>query len=437
MKLHPYPLLNAATETPPAGEGSPMTAAQMAGFGGGDSSSPTVESPAPSAPAAVSDSPSTPNSFEAFLSGLGQPAPTPATEAQADPAQSAKPSEQSPPSFDFDKWYNDKCPENPDGTKIAKLEDWKSIRATLGAAMKDVQALTAEKLMLEHKLAQQPAKTPGMPQTDAVKRLQAELEANRAATESLKQQHASELAEFTAFKASQELASNPAFRAEYDGRRASILDEMKGVAKEAGLEEKVVTAVLEAKSLLQIATALEGVENPTVKALLTEGAKSFMDLTAKREAALKGDPLAELNKWKDYSQAQQGVMAARFTDALKSQLVAAVPAVAETLMGEKGNVYFRTPAGQAVMQQIGKRFEAGYDLTAQEVTEHMAKSAGFDFYANLCQDLMSKVTGLEQQLARYGSLEPNQGGRAPGGGGGAASGFDLAGMFGTIGIGRS
>lgn len=457
MKLRPSFLLNIATASGDGGGGAaPIAPAQPSGqgldvgalLGFGQSTGP-VQMAAPSG-GGVGDGgtgggdgakPDTsakgPSSVEEMI--MAQAAASKPAAKDPDPkhADSAAPVEQ-PTGFDFAKWFADKYPENPDPTKIAKAEDWKSARSLAAKAFDDVKSLSSQKLELEQRLAafekasKTDGKAPTLPESEAVKQLQLQIE-------QLKQETSGKLSEYEKLKAGQDLAANPAFRAEFDGKRAALVDELKGIAEEADVDQSIVDAALSAKTHFQLAKALEGIEDATAKRLIEQRAAQFVELSNKREAALKGNPMEELAKWKDYEQTMQGALAAQLTGNLKAQVLAAVPTVAEELAGENGDIYFRTPAGQAALAEISSRFENGFDLPPAEVVKSMAQAKMGEFYAGMTQSLfkqLNEVTALlaakDKELSRYADLEPRGGGAPLGAGGGGSGGFDIGGMFGAI-----
>lgn len=354
------------------------------------------------------------------------------------PPEEKKPENQSQEAgFDFQKWFAEKYPENPDPSKVAKAEDWKSARSIAAKAFEDLKSLSQRNAELKTRLANQgkpapeSAKAAVMPESDAVKTLQLELE-------QLRQSQSAKLQEYEQFKATQDLASNPAFRQEFDGKRAALLEEMNGIAEEASVEKSIVEQALNAKTPFQLAKALNDIEDPTAKRLIEERAKSFMELSNKREAALKGNPLEELKKWNDYAESLNGNIGISYNQALQGQLVSSVPEVIQELTGESGDMFFRTDGGRFIMQSLAQRFEGGDIPTAKEAVQAMALAQAAPFYRNMTKQLFQERLELQKalaekdtQLSKYASLEPN------GGGAGlptsSSSGFDVGAMWSGIG----
>lgn len=449
MKLRPTFLFNEAGDIGGGGGNpAPVAPAQPSGqgldvgalLGFGQSSGP-VQKEAPTVdlgggesakPDVVTKGPSSVEEMIMAAAGAGKP-----VVKDPDPKPDEKPPVVEKPSLGLMKWLEERFPEDPDPAKVAKIQDWKSSREVTKRFAEAAEQAVAEKMQLEQRLAafekatKADGKAPTLPESEAVKQLQLQIE-------QLKQETSGKLSEYEKFKASQDLAANPAFRAEYDGKRAALVDELKGIAEEAKVDQSVVEAALSAKTPFQLAKVLDAVEDVTAKRLIEERAKSFIDLTNKREAALKGNPMDELAKWKDYETTMQGALAAQLTGNLKAQVLAAVPTVAEELAGENGDIYFRTPAGQAALAEISTRFENGWDLPATDVVKSMAQAKMGEFYAGMTQGLFKQLAELTDQLAakdkelsRYAELEP-RGGGAPLGGGGGGSGFDIAGMFNAL-----
>ncbi len=97
-----------------------------------------------------------------------------------------------------------------------------------------------------------------------------------------------------------------------------------------------------------------------------------------------------------------------------------------------GELFFRTPAGKAVLAQIQARFDEGFDVTPAEHVRHMAMAEAMPIYREVAAKQAATIVELQQRLSRYEKAEPNQGGAAPPAGGGKG-GFDVGAMFWGVG----
>lgn len=317
----------------------------------------------------------------------------------------------------LERWLKERVPDAPNG--IAKIEDWKSQRDVLKKALTDLQTVSLENEMLKKsgvKTDQKPGDgAQALPETEAVKKLSLELE-------TLRKSYDTDLAEFKASKAKADLSGNQAFRAEFDGKRAAILDSMKSIVSEAGLDEQLVETLINAGSEFKVAKALEDLQDPTAKSLLIDKAKSFLDLTKQKDAAL-ANPIEELKKWNDYAESLNGVVASRITDQLRG---AYINAVGEALEAPeiKDDIFFSTPGGRSVFEQISQRFSRGLDLTPREVVTKMALAEAAPVYRAMAEKQAAEIARLTNELARYARQDPGQMHQQSAPGGSAKSGFD-------------
>lgn len=313
----------------------------------------------------------------------------------------------------FDKWYNEKHPESPTG--IAKIEDWKTARTSKATITRTL--FTTEMALDEARKELATAKAAGLsalPETEAVKALQKELEAERTSK-------ATELAEWQAHKAKQALEGNHAFLAEYDGTRAAIRADALAVAQEAGIAEEVVTAVLGAGTKYQLAKALEAIEDPAAARLLEGMGNDFIRLTAERAAAEKS-PVDHLKKWEDYNAAMQGNMTRGLQQKAVDTWTGSVPEAIKSLEGEP---FFKTAAGMAELAEIEANIGGGRLPNVVQSIEALAKARASDFYREAWVGSRAEINALKAQLAKYGAADPAASpaglpGRAPAN----VSGFD-------------
>lgn len=357
---------------------------------------------------------------------LADPAPA----APVTPATETKPAAET--STGWEKWMKDHYPEAPEG--IAKVDNWKASREI---NVKLIQTLAEKEAELVAARATGAAGTGGsgqgsegsgqgdgatLPETEAVKRLSLEMAALQA-------RYDKELGEYTTSKAAGELEANHAFRQEHDGQRAALFDAAKEVAEEAGISEEVLKSIFDAESEYQMAKALGAVEDETAAGLLKEKANQFRGLTRAKTQALKS-PTAELQKWRDYEAGMPGVLSGKITEGLRQRFAAEAQTVGKELTDPAtGELFFRTPAGKAVLAQIQSRFDEGFDVTPAEHVRHMAMAEAMPIYREVAAKQAATIVELQQRLSRYEKAEPAQGGRAPEGGAGKG-GFEVASLFG-------
>lgn len=445
MKRLHLPLLNANPDA--NGGGAPPAAA------------PATSNPAP----ATSAVPSMP---EIFAGMMGAPAPEPSNSNAAAPPAGGAPSVQQPPAggpsrapngqftpkatdagapagdkktdaqpdvvADFMKRFYSEAPEwMKDDTK--GLTTWKQQRDFMEKTLATVRDMTASELALKQELeALRAGKAPPAPDgnaPEALTKLQIDLQAAQA-------KYDADFKEWNEEKARREMSGLPAFRAEFEGKKAAVVESAQAIAKEAGIPDDTLKAILGATSEYSLAKQLEGIADKTAAGLLGEKARAYMDLGRKQQSTLNAaDPLAELEKWRRIEEQTQGVMGARFTDALKAQFNAAVPQVVQALTGKDGDIFFRTQGGQAVLGMIANRFANGMDLKPAEVLQTMAQAQAYVVYRQMASSMAAKVAELEKTLKQYEAADPARvaaGASAPAGDQQPASGGFLGGLFSSM-----
>jgi hypothetical protein len=344
--------------------------------------------------------------LEEMLGGSAAPAAAPAPE----------PTPAAVTATGWEKWIEEHYPEAPEG--IAKVDNWKASR---DINVKLIQTLAEKEAELVAARATGAAPSDALPETEAVKRLSLEMA-------TLQAKYDKELGEYSTHKAAGELEANHAFRQEHDGQRAALFDAAKEVTGEAGISEETLQAIFDADSEYKMAKALGAVEDETAAGLLKEKANQFRGLTRAKELALKS-PTAELQKWRDYEAGMPGVLSGKITEGLRQRFAAEAQTVGRELSDPAtGELFFRTPAGKAVLAQIQSRFDEGFDVTPAEHVRHMAMAEAMPIYRDVAAKQAAAIVELQQRLSRYEKAEPAQGGRAPEGGKGKG-GFEVASLF--------
>lgn len=326
--------------------------------------------------------------------------------------------------FDWEARFSELIPEAPGGIPAAKVEEWKGLRNLLKTTLEDLKTTSTELAMLKSGKPVEKVDAPteqALPETEAVKKLQLELQG-------LQSKYETDLKTFNEHKSRTDLKENPAFMAEYDGKRAGLFDEMTDVAKEAQIDESVLKAVTEAKSEYAIGKALEEVTDKTAKALIMSKAKEFLSLSKGKDAVL-ANPIEELKRWKDYQESLNGTAAASITDRMRGAYLKATVDVAPALA--KDDVFFQTPGGKAVLNNLNVRFQSGFDLTPGEAVTALAKAEGFDVYRQFATRQQARIVELESMVAKYASADPAKASDGGGSGGGNESaGFSMASVWG-------
>lgn len=259
--------------------------------------------------------PADPGRFAAIfqeMSGQGAVAGVedPTKKVEQTPGQGGQPPPkvEQTPAWSLQEFLAKAYPEQPDFLRgEAQIKNWKEGRDLIQKSLEasEVSAKRAAELEAELERIRASSATP-MVETEAVKKLQTELEQSR-------QQFANEKKELEEFRARHDLSRNPEFQRAYDGSRARIQDSMGETIREAKLSEDLSEKLIGAKSEYEIAKILEGVEDQTAAKLLGEHSREFLRLTREREAALNGgSPVDHLQSWRDYE--------AGFQDQLSRQL---------------------------------------------------------------------------------------------------------------------
>lgn len=343
--------------------GDGLSMAEMMGAGGGGDGSPPIGSP----PVAAASG-----------DGAGQPAPA--------------------TGYDLERFLKECYPEAPEG--MPKVDNWKSQRTLAEKTLRSLGSVSLELDSAKRELAEARKAGGGvLPEAEAVRKLQAELEA-------VKQEKTVGLAEWEARKARDELEGNHAFLAEFDGRRVALRDEAGEVAREAGVSDEVVAAVFAATSEYAITRALEGVEDETASRLIREKALGFAKIGKERDAAVKA-PADSLKAWRDYDGAMRGQMALGARDEAVKRYVGAAPEVDKALAGDP---FFQTPAGKAVVDGLMGQVSQGMLPNAAQVLTFAAQAQAASFYQTAWSRGREELAAALAKVARYEAAEPSQSG---------------------------
>ena len=357
--------------------------------------------PAPAAPSV----PAAPNPFEGTFGIDIGPAPGTPAAPSVTPAAPATPDAilptQSAPGFSIEDFVSRHIadPEalfQGDGRKISQF---KELRGLAEGAMRDLAAAQLELTQLRQAGGTTPLPGTGtpLPETEAVQKLTAELEALKPAAQRWQEQ-----------EARQNLRQNPAFRHEFDQPRAAILREIESTATEIGLEKKDVEEFLRLDTEFKQARWIkDNVEDDVAAQLYKEKGKAFLGLTNQAQAVLTSDdPIAALQQWEDYSSAFATKFAAKLGEDAARELQSATGRVVNSL-AQKQDPFFTTESGKAVLTELTQRASEGRGFSAEEVVEAVATARSAVVYQALAQNLQQRAMAAEAELARLKGLAPN------------------------------
>ncbi len=376
--------MEAADEPGAGGAGGGFNVEEM--FGGGGDATPVT-------PLVVAEDPLSPGGSAPVVKAAE--VVTPAAKAAVPAVEPAKAA-----GFDYEAWVKSALPEAPEG--IAKVDNWKAQRVVTEKALRDLGVTAVERDELRSRLAEmEKAGVKALPESEAVKALTVELE-------TLRKTNDGELSEYRAHKATQALESNGAFRAEFDGKRASLLASAKAVGAEAEIDEAAIESIFNATTELKLAKALGAIEDADARGLIAVKARAFMDLSTAREAAVK-NPVEALKSWEDYDTAVMGETAKGFTKAFGDKLYGVLPSVAEKL---KGDAFMGTAAGKGHLAKLGAMFQSGHIPNEATIVEALALRESAEVYREVAAQKSRRVVELEAALKEYQKLDPAQSGGA-------------------------
>lgn len=371
--------------------------------------SPPSPSPAP-APGTPAEATPFPGTFGIDIGTAPQPAPAPA------PASTAPATPSAGGGFSIEDFVSRHIadPESifqGDGRKISQFRE---LRGLFEGATRDLAAAQLELTQLRQAGGAAPAPGAGsgapLPETEAVQKLTAEIEALKPAAQRWQEQ-----------EARQNLRQNPAFRHEFDQPRAAILREIEATASEVGLEKKDVEEFLRLDTEFKQAKWIKDhVEDDVAAQLYKEKGREFLGLSNQAKTVLESDdPIAALREWDDYNSAFASKFAAKLEESAARELQSATGKVVSNLMAGD-NPFFATDSGKAVLSDLNRRASEGRGFSAEEVVESMALASAAPVYQALAQNLQQRALAAEQELARLKSMNPNpippdpmRGGEAP------------------------
>ena len=352
--------------------------------------------PAPATPPA----PAAPNPFDGTFGIDIGPAPTaPSITPAAIPG--ATPPAQPAGGFSIEEFVSRHIadPEalfQGDGRKIGQF---KELRGLAEGAMRDLSAAQLELAQLRQAGGTTPLPVTGapLPETEAVQKLTAEIEALKPAAQRWQEQ-----------EARQSLRTNPAFRHEFDQPRAAILREIEATATEIGLEKKDVEDFLRLETEFKQAKWIkENVDDDVAAQLYKEKGKAFLGLSNQAKAVIESaDPIAALRDWEDYNSAFGTKLAAKLEEGAAKELQAATSRVI-TNLAQSQDPFFTTESGKSVLSELTQRASDGRGFSAEEVVEAVALARSATAYQTLAQNLQQRVVAAEREVARLKGFAPN------------------------------
>lgn len=385
---------------------------------------PTEPNPAPSAPAPESSGSVMadlfPVSGDPAPSSPSEPPPTPSGSPPSQPEPSPDPDKKGGEgdAFSFDaESFISKYVSAPDEIfqDGKKIEQWQDLREVVKGTMKELSAAQLE--LAELKKGGAPSGE-ALPESEAVEKLQAEIEKLKPAAERWQEVEARE-----------SLRSNPAFRHEFDAPRAEILDVLKQTGEEAGMEADEVEEFLRLDSPYKQAKWVgENLTDDAAAGIFKKKGEEFLTIGKKAGEVLNSDdPIAALKEWEDYNAAFGTQFAAKLgEEAAKEFQTAAGKVVAQ--LGQSDDPFFTTDAGKKVLSDLGSRAAEGQGFTAEEVVESVALAQSASAYQALALNLRERAEKAETELARLRGAAPRfippEGGGQPAKKGEGFYGFD-------------
>lgn len=293
-----------------------------------------------------------------------------------------------------------------------KIGQFRELRGLFEGAARELAAAQLEISQLRQAGPSAPPSNSSapLPETEAVSKLVAEIEALKPAAQRW-QEH----------EARQGIRQNPAFRHEFDQPRAAILREIEATASEVGLEKGEVEEFLRLDTEYKQAKWIkENLDDDVAASLYREKGKQFLGLSTQAKAVLESsDPVAALRDWEDYSAAFATKFAAKLEEGAAKELQSATGKVIASLSGGS-DPFFATDSGKAVLSDLNRRAAEGRGFAAEEVVEALAKARSAEAYQILAKSLQERAFAAEAELARLRGLSPRalppdplRGGSAP------------------------
>lgn len=308
---------------------------------------------------------------------------------------------------DIDSLFSKAVPELPDFLKdgdSSQIDSWKKMRETTSGLTHQVAALQIE--LAEARKGGGTGEGDGaqpMPESDAVKALQAQIAQLKPAAQQWQEE-----------EARRGIGESVAFRKEFDAPRSAILRELTTAAKKAGIEnpesaaEEYLRLETEYDQSEWIADNFEEEDGRPAKFFGSKG-KEFRDLTERANGELSApDPISRLKDWQEYEAAFSTKFAATMGDAIQQQFRAAFPRVRSQLLDQTSGdpLYFGTESGVKALQDITERIESGTGIAPEEVLAGLASIDRANTYQALATRLAAQVQDLRKQLGTSARVEP-------------------------------
>lgn len=312
-----------------------------------------------------------------------------------------------PDAKSIDELFDAAIPAVPDwlkGAEQKKLDDFSGMRELLRKQTHDNQALQLQ--IAEARKAAPAAGGEGaqpMPESEAVKALQAEIATLKPAAEQWRTE-----------EARRGIGESVGFRKEFDAPRSAILKELTTAAKKAGIDnpesaaEEFLRLESEYDQTEWIADNFDDDDSRPAKFFGTKG-KEFRSLTDRANAELSApDPIARLKDWQDYEAAFSTKFAATMSDSIKGQFLSAFPRVrAQLLDGQAGDpLFFQTESGVSTLNGIMERLQSGNGIAPEEVIAGLASIERANAYRALAAQMSQRIQELQKQIGTNSRVDP-------------------------------
>lgn len=296
-----------------------------------------------------------------------------------------------------------------------QIDNFGKLKGVTSKAIAENKALTMELSDLRKQLTNaapsEDGKAPVLPESDAVKALQAEIDALKPKAERVEQ-----------FEARDQLQHNLAFQKEYEKPRADILRDLEQTATKAGVDnpQESVADFLRMDSEYDQQKWIEQNFEDDRAAANIFGSKGgqFLKLSTERQQTLAtDDPIKTLREFQDLEQAFGAQIAGKFSEGVSNQFKAALPQARQELLSEDSGdpFFFEQEAGQQVLKEVLDHFNSDGGLVPSEVIKAMAVAQSAPVYKALAERQARELKQLREEARTKAKLDPSSLGTGGGG----------------------
>lgn len=386
----------------------------MLGALGGDQPAPQ-DTPAPEPQPDPTPKPPSADPMDDLMAGFGaepepEPQPDPPT-PEPDPDEASP----APEADDFDALFDSVVPEKPDWLKGEKeLKGWADHRRALKETEAARAALEMElaELRSSGSSASQDAPQP-LPESEAVQKLQQELEALKPAAE-----------KWQAEEARRELRHTRSYQEQFERPRLGILRELNATAQKIGLNEQQVEDFLRQGSEYDQQQWLEeNIEDPVAQRIFTAKGSTFLDISKQAEQVQDApDPIRQLKEFQEAEDAMAHDYAIKLSEGITRQLKSAAVAFRDA---SKSDPFFAsTQLGQQTLHEIDQRLADSNGFTPEEIIAGVAAIKKADAMQAMLIKARGEIAKLKEAASKQKQLDP--GARLLQGGGGGSNGSQSA-----------